>query len=259
MSKKLELSKQISMIRKMSVVVYVALAIAAVFVMNTAAQQMRWFYQTADKLASNNDPVFASGSHFLVDIQYRFALVVVLLLAAVFTAVAFTKNNDQYAQWLRDKFVPLRWIGIGVTAALIMEIVAMICGMQDMVVLKVMAGSILATALLSGLAERENVGVRRPVWKAFTVAVITGVLPWMIVGGTMVGTYVYGGVHLPWYAYALAGIALAGFSGIAVNQFLSIKQYKAWQEDRFTERNYLLAGFVLKVAFAAVLIVAFKR
>jgi hypothetical protein len=260
MTKKLDLRKQITMIRKVSLVVYVALAAAAWLLMKgDASQQFRWFYQTRDALASQDGTVLTAGSHLIVDMPYRVALLVVLLLSAVLSVLMMSVFKKQYDAQVANKLVPLRWVSIAIPAALIMEIVGMVQGVQDVAVLKVMAAAIILTALLSGIAERDNKSGANPTWKVFILSVLSGALPWLIIASTVLGTAVYGGVQLPWYAYALDAVVLVGFSAIAANQYLSIKRHKQWKDFLFVERNYHLIGLALKVAFAAVLIAAFNR
>jgi hypothetical protein len=248
---------QIASLRKLSVVVYVALAAAAWFMMSGATQQFRWPFLTRDALASQEHTVFALGSKLVVEMPYRVAVIIVLALAALWGLLLLTKLKAKYARAVADKVVGYRWVGIAVVAALMMEVVAMLNGVQDILVLKLVAGSVAVTALLSWLAERDNKVAGKPVWTAFTLSVFSGLFPWLLIGGILAGTAMYGGgVRLPWYVYALDGAVFLGFSGTALTLFKSIR---GRADYLVTERNYTVISLLMKTAFAVILIWGLMR
>lgn len=226
--------------------------------MSGAAQQFRWFFQTSDGLASEKSTVFATGSKLLFDMPYSLALGIVLAIALVYHVLLLTASKKSYERAVTNRIVPHRWLYLGISSALMIEILAMVHGVQDIMVLKLMAGSIFVTTLLGWVVERDN-KAHQPSWRVYTISLLTGVLPWLVILGILLGTCLYGGVRLPWYAYALDAVTFFGFSSVALNQFLWIRQTRGWRTYARVEWNYVLGDALTKVGFAVILIAGLMR
>lgn len=216
-------------------------------------------FMTKDALVSQDQTVFVNGlrNWFNAPIGYMAALA--LLVSAVVAILRVTKYSEDYAKRVQKASDGLKWIELGITSAIIIEVVALLAGVSDAVSVKVAAGLIVATCALGWLADRQNEGtVKKSDWRAFNISLLTGLLPWLFIIGSFVFTYVYGVVRMPWYSYALAGAVLAGFAGFALNQMLNIRRYDQWKQYAFVERNYLLIDTALKAAFAVILVVGLK-
>lgn len=238
-------------------VVLFGLAVAAWLLMQSASYVITSTHQTNDVFLSEGQTVFVSVSRALFDVDIRVLLLTLLTLSLVPPILYLTRLKAYYTDRVkRGRVLGSRWIDLAVSGALMVEIVALLAGITDVMMLKLMGGLVGATAALSWIAERQNNGARQPVWSAFMISLFTGVLPWIAIATTLIHTILYGMVRHPWYVYALAGVTLLGFLLTALNQKLNYKRRMPYET---VERNYQLVSILTKSAFAVILIVGFLK
>jgi len=259
MSKKVDFKAQIQRLQQMSVVVYVGLAIVAGWLMSGASYQLTVSYLAKDNLASKTNTVFAPASHALFDVQLKWLVVIIMLLAAVVPYLYLMQLQKNYLQGLKNKVLPLRWLDMAVTSALMVEVIALLSGIQDIFVLKLIAGLMVVTCALGYLAEKQNADSKKPVWPTFIVSLATGSLPWILIGVAALATPFYSAVRAPWYVYGLYISSLGSFALFAKNQVRNYKKVGKWKDYLFVERNYLAISFFAKVAFAVILIMGLSK
>jgi hypothetical protein len=147
----------------------------------------------------------------------------------------------------------------GILPALMVEMIAIFSGGQDVLYLKSMVGLILLTGLLGYMAERENRGARRAQWLNFWLLFATGALVWFVLAIMLAGTWVYGMIRLPWFVYALFGVLTAASLMAVANLWYELKK-KGWAKNfNVVERNYLLINLLAKASFALILIIGLKK
>ena len=144
---------------------------------------------------------------------------------------------------------------MAVVTALITEVAAVLSGVQDVMVLKLVAGLVIVTAILNWFAEKRHL-TDKTARGAYLLSIITAALPWVLIGGYAVATLVHGIVRSPWYVYALYATTLLATAGYLYNQRRHLKGLQGYE---VTERNYLQLGIFAKVAFAVVLIVGLYK
>lgn len=237
---------------------FAALAVAAGVLMTNASYALTVGYQAKDELISltQSKTAFVHGAQSVLDVEVRWLVVATLVLAAVFSLLAATRMRQKYEATLVDGVSPMRWIAWGVTSALMVKVIALLSGVSDILTLKLLTGLMLVTCTLAWIAEKRNKQAGRPVWSEFVVSLFTGLLPWLLIGGYAVSTWVWGLIRYPWYVYALYASTIIGFSLLTVNQY---KRISGWKNTLVVERNYLLIGLLTKTAFAVILILAFQK
>ena len=234
----------------------VALAGVAGWFIGSTSYQIFTSLITKDELASKDLTVFVPAIHALYDVPIRWYVVGVLLVSALIPVLAATKLRRQYESAVKSKVNMWRWLEMAVVGSLIMTGVALINGVQDIMTLKLVGIMILVTCALGWFAEKQNAGATKPVWSNYVLSIFTGMVPWLVIAGYIVGTLVFGMVRSPWYVYALTGTTLIGFLGYAFNQ---MRQIKLLQDYTTTERNNLQIGIFVKVAFAIILIIGLQK
>ena len=240
--------------------VYAVLAVAVVFLMEKVAPPVTLTHLTNDPLTSQDGTIFVSASRELFNLDLRWALVALLLMSMVLPVLYLTRLKAYYADRVANRrVIPTRWLDLAVSSALMVEVIALLIGQTDLMMLKMMGASLLVTCALGWLAERQNEAANRPVWSAYTIGVITGISPWVVIGVTKLATLFYGGVRSPWYVYVVCISTVLGFVAIAVNQCLQHRQHKSWANYAIVERNYLLAATLTKVAFVLILLVGLYK
>lgn len=241
-----------------TVALNVGLAVAAGFVMSTRAYQLVTGLLSKDELASRTTTVFAPAIHSVYDLELRWALVAILALASVTSLLVLTKFKHQYQASLTNRIHTWRWIDMAVVGALMVEVIALLSGVQDIMTLKLIGGVVAVSSLLAWLAERQNSGNQKPARALYILSVITALLPWGLIGSYAIATYIYGMVRSPWYVYALYAVGVAGVVAVALNLRNQLLRNKAGSNYETVERNYLVTNILTRTAFAVILILGLK-
>lgn len=246
-------------ILRLSTAVYVLLAAAAFAFMSRASHQITLGYLTNDTLAADTGTVFAPAARVLYDLEIRWAVIALLVFSLALPILYLTRMERRYADALRGRVLPWRWIDLAVSSALMMEVIALLSGVQDMMTLKLIGGMMAITCALGWIAERQNNDTDRPVWSAYVTSLFSGLLPWLMGAVYAVATPFYGLVRAPWYVYALYAAGLAGFGLLALNQLSQHRRLGSYKDYFSVERRYLVINLLTKLAFAGILIVGLKK
>jgi hypothetical protein len=242
-----------------SVLAYAVFAILSWVLMTDTSSPVSIGYLAKDELASRTTTVFAPAVQNIFDIEYRWALLVILVLSIVLPLLYITRLRKRYEVAVAGRVLLWRWIDLAVTGALMVETIALLSGISDLPTLKLIAGLTAIGFLLGWLAERQNDRDGRPVWGAYALGVLAGLLPWALIATYAVATWTYGLVRYPWYTYALMGAVFAGFVLLALNQLQQHRRKGKWGNSLFVERNYVVANLLTKTAFAVILILGLQR
>ncbi|HSX24260.1 MAG TPA: heliorhodopsin HeR [Candidatus Saccharimonadales bacterium] len=246
----------LSSLNTLSIIMALALAGVAGFFMNHTSYQLFTGLLTKDELASKTTTVFVPAVHAVYDLELRWALVAILILSAIVPLLYLTRLKRQYADTLKSKVNLMRWIDMAVISALMVEVIALVSGVQDIATLKLIGVFIGVTCVLGWLSDRQNATGTKPVWTTYVVSLVTGALPWLLIATYAGGTLLWGMVRSPWWVYALYGTTVVSFIGYIMNQMRHIKRRQAYE---VTERNALQISLFAKIAFAVILIVGLYK
>jgi hypothetical protein len=252
---------QTQSIHKLALASFLALAIAAIAWMANDVRAFSLSYMVRDQVTSQlqNATVLAPAMRIVAEVPFKWLLVIFLSVAALFQVLNLSVWRQRYEQEAEAGVNLYRWIEVGVTGALMVEITALLSGITDIMTLKFMAGLIVLSALLGWLADRQNAAGNRVERSAFYLSLAAGALPLVMILVTAVSTWIYGMIRSPWYVYALYAILILGLTDMAVNQWFRYTRRKQWADAAFVERNYMLIGLVTKVLFAGVLIIGLLK
>ncbi len=233
-----------------------ALAVAAGFLMNRSSYQIFSGLLSKDALASKTETVFAPAVHAVFDLQLRWAVVGILVVSAIVPLLAATRKRKMYEESLTKKVMLPRWIEMAVVSALMVEVIALLSGVQDAMTLKLIGGFMVVTTLLGYLWEKQSLKSDGSAKNIYRLSILTGILPWLVIASYAVNTVVYGMVRYPWYVYALYATTLVAFMGYARNQ---MRYDRANINYETAENGYLRIGIFAKVSFALILIVGLYK
>lgn len=257
-SKKSDLYRDIHILHLIRAVTFVAGAVALAVMLRGKTFPVNALYMTKDALASQSQTIFVPAIKNLFDAPLGYMAAVALLVSGGVALYRYTKGENEYKKNVKKSSDMLKWLDLAISSAVMIEVLALVAGVSDPAVIKMSAGAIVVTCALGWLADRQNVGAKKPDWSAYGISIVTGVLPWLVIAESLLFTGLYGEVQLPWYSYALAGASLVGFAAIAINQLLHIRQHQQWKQYMFVERNYLTIDLLLKLAFAGILIAGLR-
>ncbi len=234
----------------------VLLALAAGYFMDNTSYQLTIGHIAKDELTSTTEAVLVPAVQAVYDVELRWLVIATLVVSAILPILYLTKLTNRYSAYLKEtRMLPLRWIDFAVTGALIVETTALVNGASDLPTLKLLAGLVIATALIGLIAERQNNEVATPVRSAYLTSLFTGLLPLLFIAVYMTATAVYGTTQLPWYAYALFAVVLFQY----VAWMRNMRMHLRGANNLIIERNYLAISLLTKAAFAIVLIAGFFR
>lgn len=236
-------------------VLSVGLAVLAGLYMSQKSYQLFTGLLTSDELASTASAVFVPAIRSLYDVEVRWLAVAAMTLSAIFPLLYLTRLKRLYEQGRQKRAFLWRWIENGVIGALLVVITALLSGVQDLLTLKVMAGLVIVSALLAWTAEKQHAEAQRPATAAFLLSLVTGLLPWLLIGAYAIATPIYGMVRNTGFVYGLYAILLVGFIAAALNLRKYLTSTSTTGTYELAERNYALINFIVRTGFAITLIV----
>ena len=233
--------------------IFALLAGFAGYFMKLDTVQLFLGHLTKNELASSAGAVLVSAAHPLFEIEFRWLLVVLLGVSAVFAIVRGTRWQAREIAGVKAGVQPTRWIDLAITGALIFQIVALLNGLQDVVALKFGALSIALLAYFAWMYERENAATGKPARASLIGAQLAALVPVVMLGATLYGTFVYGAVRSPWYVYA----ALAAFVLWLLATVTTLKRTPQVGKHNYlsVDTAYNVQAVVIKVVLAVILIV----
>lgn len=238
--------------------VYLIFAAIVLFFVSTLPKMVTLQFQARDLFASEDLVVLTPAYEVLFNIQPRYLLVASLLAGVVGAVLMAGWLRRRYEAALAGKVSGLRWLTIGVSSGLLIIYLGLLAGVHDLIVLKLSADLIFLTTMFAWLAERDNVNGGRPRWMAFILSLFTGVLAWLPIAASLIGTSLFGMERFGWHVYALAAVTLTGFTAFALNQYLLISGRKVQKDFTVTENSYLRIDLFTKFAVVLITILALQ-
>lgn len=240
-----------------SAVANLGFAVLSVIFLSSASVTLLWAHSTSDNLASTENALGpAFNNVFTVEIRYLLA--VLFGISAVFSLLLVTRLKSKYEKGVSSKVSAIRWIFLGITSALTLEIVSILGGVTEVATLKLIAGLILVTSLLGWISEVQNKSGAKN-FAPFYLSLFTGALAWVPLVSALVGTALYGLENFQWYVYLLAVVVLSGFISIALNQYRYIKSGANASQYLDVEGKYVSSDFLIKLATFVITFIAFYK
>lgn len=262
MSSKEDTRNTLQRLLLVSTVVFTLLAVSAVVFMNNASYQLTLGHLAKDALASGDGTsVLVPANRVLFDFPLKYLVAFIMGISAIYMLLTATRWSGRYDNDLKTNVRPPRWVYLAITTALMVQTIALLSGVNDLLVLKVLGGLIVISKLLDLYAESLNKGAKKPAATGyvFVLSVILGAMPWIVIAASAVGTTVYGLERMAWYVYALYAAGIIASVALAKNLARQLRRSGQWKDYGFVERNYLTIDFLSKTAFAIILIVGLKK
>lgn len=208
-------------------------------------------FLTQDKLetASTGHNVYASASHHLFDISLANVIVAFLLISAIAHLWVAWRARKSYEADVKAGFNKARWLEYCFSGGLVVLAVGMLCGIHDyLTLLAIFVFTVIASllAMIAELNRQTSVGISR---FCGSLALLSGLVPWIIIGLYVWGSVAYGS-GLPVFVYWAAGstAVLTVITGLITYLVLSGK--KRWADYQLAEYKYIALSFIVKSALA---------
>lgn len=230
-------------------------AVLSVIFLSSTSVSLLLSHSAKDELASTEDALGPAFTN-LFNVEIRYLLAAVFGLSAIFSLLLATKLRNQYETGIKNKVSTLRWIFLGITSALTLEITSIFAGVTDVTTLKLIAGLVLVTSILGWLSEAQNKSGAKQ-YAPFYLSLFTGALAWIPLVSSLIGTSLFGIQSFSWYVYVLAAVVLTGFISIALNQYRYIKGVAGEYID--VEGRYVSTDFLIRLALFVITFIAFYK
>jgi hypothetical protein len=165
------------------------------------------------------------------------------------TAIA-TVLYDRYVDYLDRGMNPYRWYEYAVSASLMIVVIGMLAGVWDLGTLVGLFGLVAVMNLSGLLMERRNESTEETDWTPYWVGVVAGIVPWIVIAITFVGTVVASDGEFPQFVIYIYVSIFIFFNLFALNMALQYLEVSRWKNYLFGEKMYVLLSLVAKSALA---------
>ena len=153
----------------------------------------------------------------------------------------------RYQRELANGTNRFRWVEYSLSSTVMILIIALLPGIQDLGALLALAGVNVSMILFGWLMEVANPPGRRTTWwTPFTMGSIAGAIPWIVITVYLVG----GGSGVPTFVYGIFVSLFLFFNCFALNQWLQYRGRGRWADYLFGERVYIWLSISAKSVLA---------
>jgi hypothetical protein len=195
----------------------------------------------------DQDPVTVTGPvppETLFELPIAPAIALFLFLAAAdHLAMLLPRVRSWYRRSLERRSNYARWIEYSVSASLMIVLIAIFCGVFDIVALLGIFAANSAMILFGLLMERSQQPGAAD-WSPFWFGCLVGLIPW--VG---IGIYLANGSP-PGFVIGIYVSLFVLFNSFAVNMALQYKQVGRWRDYVFGESVYIVLSLTAKSLLA---------
>lgn len=169
--------------------------------------------------------------------------------ALAHTAIA-TVLYDRYVEYLDRGMNPYRWYEYAVSASLMIVVIGMLAGVWDLGTLVALFGLIAVMNLSGLLMEQRNESTAETDWTPYWVGWVAGIIPWVVIAITFVGTVAASGTEFPEFVIYIYVSIFIFFNLFALNMVLQYLEVSRWKNYLFGEKMYVVLSLVAKSALA---------
>jgi hypothetical protein len=173
-----------------------------------------------------------------------------LFVSAFAHAAVATVLYERYVGYLDRGMNPYRWYEYSVSASLMIVVIGMLAGVWDLGTLVALFGLVAAMNLAGLLMEQRNESTEQTDWTPYWVGVLAGLVPWVVIGITFLGTVTASDGEFPEFVIYIYVSIFVFFNLFALNMALQYLEVSRWRDYLFGERAYVLLSFVAKSLLA---------
>lgn len=216
-------------------------AVAVLVLANSFALPVRASYMTGPP-----SPGVGTRTVTLFDVRFAWVVAAFFALSAVAHLVVAGPSWTAYQAQLARNRNPYRWLEYSLSASLMIVLIAMLVGINDVAALIALAGVNAAMIGFGWLQElyEPPMGSLGPFW----LGCLAGIVPWAAIGIYLAGPGA--NLHPPGFVYGIFVSLFVAFNCFALNQFLQYRRIGKWREYLFGERTYVTLSLVAKSLLA---------
>jgi hypothetical protein len=232
-------------------VLYVVQGVLILIFGQSRALPVTTSFLSTDTLASkaSGHSVLAPAIHHLFDINLAILVAAVLFIAAFAHLLLATWYRKRYEAELGRRLNRGRWIEGILSAGIMVVVIGLLVGVQDIAMLIVLFGLAAVASLLGLVMELHSRVAKRANWLSYGVGCLTGIVPWIVIGIYLLGGDLYGS-HVAAFVYWVAVSTFVLFLLAAINMYVQHKKLGKWANYIYGERVFMILGLVAKSALA---------
>ncbi|WP_415383357.1 heliorhodopsin HeR [Halosimplex sp. TS25] len=182
-------------------------------------------------------------------IELAYLAVAFLFISAIAHVLIATVLYDRYVAYLGQGMNPYRWYEYAISASVMIVLIAMLAGVWDLGTLIALFGLVAVMNLCGLVMERHNRLTEETDWSSFVVGSIAGVVPWIVIAVSILGTFNAGGSP-PDFVIVIYASLFVLFNLFAINMLLQYREVWKWQDYLYGERAYIVLSLVAKSLLA---------
>jgi len=175
-----------------------------------------------------------------------------LYLSALFHfLVASPLAFGRYQHELLNHRNRFRWAEYAVSSTLMIVLIALVTGLNDLAALIGIAGANISMILFGWIMEVANRPGEQVWWTPFWFGCIAGATPWVaLVAYLVVNVNQEGGQGPPGFVYGILVSIFLFFNIFALNQWLQYREVGRWRDYLFGETVYIVLSLTAKSILA---------
>jgi MFS family permease len=240
-----------------STVVLALLSVGLMYGIKATHYPVSMSYVTHDTLKTEH-PLFVPAERVVRDVDIRWILIALFATGIVYSLLVLTRWAPSYEKAQNGRIYLWRWVYFAIVGTLLIKLVSVISGVEDMATIKATEGLLLFAAAFAWLCERQNEKAKqRSSWSTYILAAAAVLFGLMPLVELLLGTTIYGMISLPWYVYALFGTLVAAVILVGINLVWSFTREKKTAYGKI-ERNYIAIALLVQMSVALVAFLAFR-
>jgi hypothetical protein len=187
----------------------------------------------------------------LFDLPIGPAVALFFLCSALAHFVVAYPARARYERSLARGQNPARWIEYAFSSSIMIVVIAMLSGIQEIGTLVAIFGVNAAMILFGWSMEAANEGRRQVQWLHYVFGCIAGAVPWVVIAIAL-GTAATapGAAPIPGFVIAIFVSLFIAFNVFAINMVLQYGKVGRWRDYLYGERAYMLFSLIAKTLLA---------
>lgn len=245
-------TQQIREINLAAAIVLAGQAVAVLLFSGTYTLPVYVSFLANDSLQSKlqNHTVLAPGIHEVAQINLAYIVAAMLLVTAIVYLVVATVWRRQYEGWLKKRVQPLRWVIVAVAGSLLVGVLALLAGVQQLDSLKLIALLMVIAAI--GLWQLELQPGRRNIsmvtWAGLAITLIAVLAPAVIIMLALLFSAVFGSAPAASTLWLVVTVCI-GWTLFAINAHLHRFVAGKWTNYLFAECGATLLIVLIETVF----------
>jgi hypothetical protein len=191
------------------------------------------------------------AERLLVDLPIGPAVALFFFLSAAAHALLAWPARGWYERKLGEHIQPARWIEYALSSSVMIVVIAVLSGIQEIGTLVAIFGINAAMNLFGWSMESANQGREKTQWNHYVFGVIAGIVPWIVIGIALWSASTEpGAAAVPTFVYVIFISLFLSFNVFAITMILQYGKVGRWRDYIVGEKTYMFLSLFAKTLLA---------